>query len=62
MTHLEEMWNCELESFQTVERLAQCLAQRGQTWQRLQLLREQVSGRRQPVSVWYKSDTVLAPV
>lgn len=42
MSHLEEIWNCELESFQTVERLAQCLAQRGQTWQRLKLLREQV--------------------
>jgi hypothetical protein len=42
MSHLEEIWNCELESFQTVERLAQCLAQRGQTWQRLKVLREQV--------------------
>lgn len=43
MSHLEEIWNCELESFQTVERLAQCLAQRGQTWQRLKVLREQVN-------------------
>eukprot|EP00428_Durinskia_dybowskii_P062031 CAMPEP_0170381628 /NCGR_PEP_ID=MMETSP0117_2-20130122/14512_1 /TAXON_ID=400756 /ORGANISM="Durinskia baltica, Strain CSIRO CS-38" /LENGTH=1472 /DNA_ID=CAMNT_0010637215 /DNA_START=229 /DNA_END=4647 /DNA_ORIENTATION=+ len=41
MTHLEEIWNCELEAFQTVENLAQCLSQRGQTWQRLKLLREQ---------------------
>jgi hypothetical protein len=43
MSHLEEMWNCELECFQTVERLAQCLDQRGQTWKRLAQLREQVS-------------------
>lgn len=42
MSQLEDIWNCELESFQTVERLAQCLSLRGQTWQRLKLLREQV--------------------
>jgi hypothetical protein len=42
MSHLEEMWNCELETYEAVERLAQCLALRNQTWQRLKELREQV--------------------
>jgi len=41
MRHLEEIWNCELESFETVGRLAQCLVLREQTWQRLSRLKMQ---------------------
>lgn len=43
MSQLERMWECELECFHAVERLAQCLDQRGRTWQRLKALREQVT-------------------
>lgn len=44
MSQLERIWECELECFHAVEKLAQCLDQRGRTWQRLKALREQVSG------------------
>ena len=42
MSQLERIWECELESFNAVEKLAQCLDQRGRTWQRLKHLQKQV--------------------
>eukprot|EP01034_Spumella_vulgaris_P022619 gene22619-28756_t len=41
MRQLEEVWNCELESFETVGRLAQCLVLREQTYTRLSRLKIQ---------------------
>eukprot|EP01032_Pedospumella_encystans_P011145 gene11145-12983_t len=41
MSQLERIWECELESFNAVEKLAQCLDQRGRTWQRLKHLQKQ---------------------
>ena len=43
MSQLERIWECELESFNAVEKLAQCLDQRGRTWQRLKHLQKQVT-------------------
>lgn len=41
MRQLEDIWNCELESFETVGRLAQCLALREQTHRRYARLKHQ---------------------
>eukprot|EP01038_Epipyxis_sp_PR26KG_P007654 gene7654-10417_t len=41
MHELQEIWNCEFQSFEIVKKLAQSLVQREQTWQRLINLRKQ---------------------
>ncbi len=42
MCNFEQIWNCELESFETAERLAQYLVQRERTWKEWSTLREKV--------------------
>mmetsp|Transcript_16340 Transcript_16340/g.24628 ORF Transcript_16340/g.24628 Transcript_16340/m.24628 type:complete len:1096 (-) Transcript_16340:235-3522(-) len=41
--YLEEMWHCDMVIFETVEKLAQCLLLREQTWQRLRKIQAQES-------------------
>jgi hypothetical protein len=45
MRQLEEVWNCELESYEAAGRLTQCLVLREQTYSRLSKLKIQVSIR-----------------
>lgn len=41
MRQLEEVWECELQSFEAARRLAQCLDLREQTYRRYALLKRQ---------------------
>ncbi|CAE7820242.1 unnamed protein product [Symbiodinium microadriaticum] len=40
---LEEIWHCDMVIFETVEKLAQCLLLKEQTWQRLRRVRAEES-------------------